>query len=578
MSGRPLVALVLAALVPSAVSAQVPYSRIRNADQEPETWLTYSGSYRAHRYSPLDQINAQNVGRLRVAWAYQIDKGGTLEASPLVADGVMYLTEPPSTVTALDARTGRGLWTWSPKLPKEVKHIGFPRVNRGVALLDDSVYVGTLDAHLVALDARSGAVRWDVVVADNATGHAITVAPLALDGKLIIGISGGEAGIRGFLDAYDARTGKRLWRSFTVPGTGEPGNESWAGDSWKTGGAPTWVTGAYDPELNLLYWGTGNPAPDWNGDGRAGDNLYSCSLVAFDATTGERRWHFQFTPHDVHDWDANQVPVLVDAVYGGRPRKLVVTANRNAFYYLLDRETGEFLLGTPYATQTWAERLDPRGRPVVKPGTEPTLEGTLVWPSLQGATNWFSPAFSPATGLFYVAVREMGSRYYKREAEYVPGREFNIGFVGARTLAVAEIDFTGMPEGTWPILTYAAKWHAGTPEDLGSVPVCPALISQRLADRLTRTAEAAWRVMQGKGYGRVDLRVDDTGRPWVLDVNPNPDLTDEAGLARMARAAGWAYPELVRRIAEVALREAQGHKAARELLAAPRRPRAPRTA
>jgi len=417
-------ALALAVLVPCTLSAQVPYSRLRSADQEPESWLTYSGSYRAHRYSALDQINAQNVGRLRVAWAYQIGTGGTLEASPLVADGVMYLTEPPSTVTALDARTGRKLWTWSPTLPKDVKHFGFPRVNRGVALLDDSVYVGTLDAHLVALDARSGAVRWDVVVADNATGHAITVAPLALDGKLIVGISGGEAGIRGFLDAYDARSGKRLWRSWTVPGRGEPGIESWAGESWKTGGAPTWVTGAYDPELNLLYWGTGNPAPDWNGDGRAGDNLYSCSLLALDATTGERRWHFQFTPHDVHDWDANQIPMLVDAVYGGRPRKLVVTANRNAFYYVLDRETGEFLQGTPYATQTWAERLDPRGRPVVKPGTEPTLEGTLVWPSLQGATNWFSPAFSPATGLVYVAVREMGSRYYKREAEYAPGREF----------------------------------------------------------------------------------------------------------------------------------------------------------
>jgi alcohol dehydrogenase (cytochrome c) len=308
-----------------------------------------------------------------------------------------------------------------------VRTIGFPRVNRGVALLDQSAYVGTLDAHLVALDARTGVVRWDALVADNALGYAITSAPLAFDGKIVIGVSGGEAGIRGFLDAYDARTGDRLWRSHTIPGPGEPGHETWGKESWKTGGGPTWLTGSYDPDLKLLYWGVGNPGPDWNGDVRPGDNLYTCSLLAIEPATGRRRWHFQFTPHDVHDWDANQIPVLLDSDIKGRRRKLVAVANRNAFYYLLDRETGEFLLGTPYAKQTWARGLDEKGRPIVIPGTEPSEKGTLVYPSLQGATNWFSPSYSPRTRLFYVAVREMGAYYFKGEAGYEPGKPFMAG-------------------------------------------------------------------------------------------------------------------------------------------------------
>ena len=241
---------------------------------------------------------------------------------------------------------------------------------------------------------------------------------------MIIGVSGGEAGIRGFVDAYDAKTGARVWRVYTVPGPGEPGHDTWGGDSWKSGGAPAWLTGSYDPDLGLLYWGTGNPAPDWNGDSRPGDNLYSCSLLALDVGTGTIRWHFQFTPHDTHDWDANQVPVLADAVVDGRRRKLVLTANRNGFYYVLDRVTGEFIRGTAFAKQTWARGLDARGRPIVIPGTEPSEEGTLVWPSLQGATNWFSPTFDKQRQLFFVPVREMGSRYLKAEAIYEPGKPF----------------------------------------------------------------------------------------------------------------------------------------------------------
>jgi alcohol dehydrogenase (cytochrome c) len=404
-----------------------------DAHTEPGNWLTYSGNYQAHRFSPLNQITTENVARLRPVWVYQIDGRGRFETSPIVVDGIMYVTEPPTRVAALDVRTGRTLWSWQRPIRPAVKTLGFGPTNRGIAILDNTVYVGTLDCYLFALDASSGAVRWSTQVADNDTGHAITAAPLALDGKIIVGISGGEAGIRGFLDAYDAKTGKLAWRLWTIPSPGEPGHETWTGDSWKTGGGPTWVTGSYDPELNLIYWGTGNPGPDWNGDVRPGDNLYTCSLLAIDAATGKLRWHFQFTPHDVHDWDATEIPVLLDANLQGRSRKLVAMANRNGFYYLLDRATGEFILGAEYAKQTWAKGLDARGRPIVLPNTEPTVEGNLVWPSLQGATNWFSPSYSPVSKLFYVAVREMGAYYHKGEAEYKPGTFFAGG--GERALS-----------------------------------------------------------------------------------------------------------------------------------------------
>lgn len=419
-----------AAILPAALIcaqfaiAQVPYERLRNADQEPGSWLTYSGAYHGQRFSKLDQISTENVADLRPVWVYQVEGSGEIETTPLVADGVMYVTELEARVTALDVRTGRPLWTYQHAMPEGVLNIGFGRTNRGGALLDETFYFGTLDAHLVALDAKSGALRWKTKVAENKLGYSITAAPLAIDGKIIVGISGGEAGIRGFLDAYDSETGERAWRSHTIPGPGEPGNDTWGGDSWKTGAGATWLTGSYDPELDLLYWGTGNPGPDWNGDSRPGDNLYTCSLLAIEAPTGKLRWHFQFTPHDVHDWDSNQIPVLIDMPLAGQQRKLVAFANRNAFYYLLDRETGEFLLGTEYSTQTWAKGIGKTGRPILLPDKEPTVDGNLAYPSLQGATNWMSPSYSPVTNLLYVPVREMGSYYFKGEAKYEPGKVF----------------------------------------------------------------------------------------------------------------------------------------------------------
>ena len=418
-----LIGMALAVFI---AEAQVTFERIRHAEREPGNWLTYSGNYSAHRYSALDQITSQNVKNLRPLWVYQIDALDKAETTPLVVDGVMYVTESPSNVIALDTRTGRPMWSFRRTVPKDVR-ICCGQVNRGVALLGDSVFVGTVDAHLIALDAKTGAVRWDVTVADYKTGHAITVAPLAVKDKILVGIAGGEFGIRGFVDAYEASTGRQAWRFWTVPAKGEAGNETWAGDSWKTGAATTWITGAYDPDLNVVYWGTGNPGPDWNGDVRAGDNLYSNCLVALDADTGKLKWHFQFTPHDVFDLDSTEVPVLFDGMFRGRERKLVLFANRNAFYYVLDRENGKFLHGRPYAKQTWAKQLDDSGRPVPISGIEPTEEGLKVYPHSAGGTNWYSPSYSPKNNLFYVAARESAALFFKGEADYKPGAEFNGG-------------------------------------------------------------------------------------------------------------------------------------------------------
>lgn len=420
---RPLVAaLFVFASLP--VVAQLRLADSPTADGQ---WLMYSGSYSSHRFSPLRQISSENVGRLQPIWVYQPPGTGALESTPLFANGILYVTAGPTAVSAVDVRSGKALWEWSRPIAPSVLNLGFPRVNRGVAMLDNTLYVGTLDGYLVALDARTGVERWTVHVGENPVGHSVTAAPLVVDNKVIVGISGGEAGIRGFLDAYDAKTGKQLWRYWTIPSPGEPGSDTWPADSWVHGGGATWLTGSYDPELKLLYWGTGNPGPDWNGDSRIGDNFGTSSVVALDVESGKLRWSFQFTPHDVHDWDANQIPVLVDAEVGGRQRSLLVMANRNAFYYALDRKTGEFLFGAPYAKQTWAKGLDDRGRPILLPGMDPSEKGTLVYPSLQGATNWASPSYSPVTGFLYVPVREMGSIYYKTAVEYRPGTYYTGG-------------------------------------------------------------------------------------------------------------------------------------------------------
>ena len=404
----------------------VTWERLVNAESEPENWMMYSGTLDSQRYSRLDQINTNNVTELEMKWSYQIPVIDRAETVPTVVDGIMFITEAPSNLTAVDARTGRVYWRYDHELPEDLR-ICCGRNNRGVAILGETLFMSTLDAHLVAIDARTGNVLWDVEVADYEAGYSKTAAPLIVKDKVVTGIAGGEFGIRGFIDAYDPVTGELEWRTYAIPGPGEPGNDSWSGDSWKTGGAATWITGSYDPDLNLIYWGTGNPGPDWNGDVRLGDNLYSDSALALNGDTGEIAWHFQFTPHDVHDYDSIQVPILADIEYQGSTRKVMMWANRNAFFYTIDRETGEFLEGEAYASQTWAQGLDPNGRPIRVPGMAPTYEGILVSPPIVGATNWYSPGYSQQTGLFYVTSFDGEQEFFKRDEDYEEGERFTGG-------------------------------------------------------------------------------------------------------------------------------------------------------
>ncbi len=404
----------------------VTWERLINAEDEPENWMMYSGTLDSQRYSRLDQIDKSNVAELEMKWSYQIPVIDRAETVPTVVDGIMFITEAPSNLTAVDARTGRVYWRYDHELPDDLR-ICCGRNNRGVAILGETLFMSTLDAHLVAIDARTGNVLWDTEVADYEAGYSKTAAPLIVKDKVVTGIAGGEFGIRGFIDAYDPATGELEWRTYAIPGPGEPGNDSWSGDSWKTGGAATWITGSYDPDLNLIYWGTGNPGPDWNGDVRLGDNLYSDSALALDGDTGEIAWHFQFTPHDVHDYDSIQVPILADIEYQGSTRKVMMWANRNAFFYTIDRATGEFLEGDAYASQTWAQGLDPNGRPIRVPGMAPTYEGILVSPPIVGATNWYSPGYSQQTGLFYVTSFDGEQEFFKRDEDYEEGERFTGG-------------------------------------------------------------------------------------------------------------------------------------------------------
>lgn len=432
--------ILLAIFYSSSVSAQedalstvitpafqpVTWERLKNTKAEPQNWLTYSGSMSSQRYSELTSINSQNINLLELKWSYQIPEIDRAETVPLVVDGIMFITEAPSNLTAVDAQTGRVYWRYEHELPEDLR-ICCGRNNRGVAILGETLYMSTLDAHLVAVDARTGNLLWDKEVADHQAGYSKTAAPLIVKDLVVTGIAGGEFGIRGFVDAYNAETGDLVWRTYAIPGEGEPGNETWSGSSWKTGGASTWLTGSYDPDLNLIYWGTGNPGPDWNGDVRLGDNLYSDSALALDADSGAISWHFQFTPHDVHDYDSIQIPILADIKISGIQQPVMMWANRNGFYYTINRETGKFILGKPFATQTWAKSLDLNGRPIRVPGMAPTYEGIMVSPPIVGATNWYSPAFSEQTGLFYVTAFDGEQEFFKRDEEYEEGERFTGG-------------------------------------------------------------------------------------------------------------------------------------------------------
>jgi alcohol dehydrogenase (cytochrome c) len=389
-------------------------------------WLTFGGNYANHRHSPLTQITPANVAQLKPIWTFQTAALGNFETTSLLRDNVLYVTGPQNLAWAIDARTGRQIWRYRRELPPNLTAC-CGLVNRGFGVLGDKLFMSTLDAHLIALDIKTGAVVWDATLEDYKTGHSATIAPLVVKDKVIVGAAGGEYGIRAFIDAYDAATGKRAWRFYTVPAPGEPGNDTWAGDSWKTGGASVWVTGAYDAEQNLLLYGIGNPGPDYHSDSRKGDNLYSNSIVALDADSGKLKWHYQFTPHDVHDWDATEVPILADLPIGGQTRKVVMFANRNGFYYTLDRTNGKLLVARPFVMTTWAKEIGADGRPVLLPGHTPDEKGAVTCPDLVGGTNFWPPSFDPSTRMFFVNAREVCMTYYAWKPEYKAGERFTGG-------------------------------------------------------------------------------------------------------------------------------------------------------
>jgi PQQ-dependent dehydrogenase (methanol/ethanol family) len=400
------------------------YDRLRNAQAEPQNWLHYWGDFQGTHYSPLKEINPANVRQLQAKWAIQLPGSSTIEATPLVVDGIMYTSGQPGTVVALDARTGRQIWRYT--RPQKIRNPSeINPFNRGVAMLGNRVFFGTLDAALVALDGRTGLPLWEVAVADTMLGYSITSAPLVVKDKVIVGVTGGEFGARGFLDAYDAASGTRLWRWYAVPAPGEFGNDTWAGESWKVGGSPMWLTGSFDPALNLLYWTVGNPGPQIDRSSRAGDNLFSDSVVALDPDTGERKWHYQFTPNDGHDWDSAQDVILVDRVWHGQPRKLLLHADRNGMFYVLDRTNGRLLSGTPFVYQNWNHGFDPNGRPLIVPGSNSSPEGSFyVYPTVGGATNFQAPSYSPITGWMYLEYTENGQQYISVPAQYEAGRQY----------------------------------------------------------------------------------------------------------------------------------------------------------
>ncbi|MBK5293619.1 MAG: PQQ-dependent dehydrogenase, methanol/ethanol family [Acidobacteriia bacterium] len=446
--------------------AQVRYEDILKGPSG--NWLTYAGDYAGQRHSPLKQITTANANQMTAKWVHHVENAKRLECVPLVYDGIMYVTDS-NLVIALDARTGRKIWQYKAEQVKRQD------INRGVALLGDRVYFATSDAHLVALDRKTGGLLWSKPYADTKKGYFATVAPFAAKNLIVVGVSGGDSGMRGFVAAYKADSGEEAWRIYTIPARGEPGSESWGDLTLDWGGGGTWLSGTYDPALNSLFWTTGNPWPDFYGGDRKGDNLYSDSLLSLDVDTGKMKWYFQFTPNDVWDWDAQAWPVLIDMPVNGKMRKVVLHANRNGFFYVLDRVTGEYLRATPYVEKlSWAKGIDAKGRPILIPGQEPTPGGKVACPSVRGASNWMSPSYSPATGLLYVPTLEQCDVYTSSSKHPEPMKGF--AGTGAESVPSEPGKFymraldpkTGAKKWDYPMTGDASSW-AGTVSTAGGV-------------------------------------------------------------------------------------------------------------
>ena len=386
-------------------------------------WLSYNGDYTGRRFSSLEQITPKNVEQLRAQWVFHVSNSNSMEVTPVVFDGLMFVTSA-NDAFALDAQTGRLIWHYSRPITEGLIDDASQHHNRGVGILGSHLYMETDNAHLLCLDARSGHLLWDVPYAEGNKNYGATSAPLVVKDKVLVGTSGGDDGVRGFIAAFDAETGKGVWRFWTIPGPGEFGSESWPGELYKRGGGTTWMPGTYDPELNTIYWCTSNPAPDFDGGPRPGDDLYTASVLALDPDTGKLKWYFQFTPHDLYDYDATETPVLVDTNYLGQPRKLLVQANRNGFFYVLDRASGKFLSAFPFVEKlNWAKGIDAQGRPI-RTGVQPTAEGTRICPGFIGATNWYSPSYNPSTRLFYFLASENCDVFLLKPEEFSEGKTY----------------------------------------------------------------------------------------------------------------------------------------------------------
>jgi alcohol dehydrogenase (cytochrome c) len=386
-------------------------------------WPSYNGDYSGRRFSALSQINSANVAQLRAQWAFHGKASSDLEVTPVAVDGILFISAA-NDVYAVDARDGRTLWHYARPVSEGLIDDASQHHSRGVAVWHSRVFILTDNAHLLCLDARSGHLRWDAAYTSGNKNYGATSAPLVVHDKVLVGTSGGDDGVRGFVAAYNAETGTQEWRFWTIPGPGEPGSESWPGEMYEHCGGTTWMPGTYDPDLNTLYWGTSNPSPDFDGAVRPGDDLYTDCVVALDPDTGKLKWHFQFTPHDLFDYDATETAVLLDTVYQGEPRKLLVEANRNGFVYVLDRTSGKFLSATRFAEKlNWASGIDASGRPV-RTRVAPTADGTLVCPGFEGATNWYSPSYNPATHLLYFLSMEDCATYFLKPQEFEEGRTY----------------------------------------------------------------------------------------------------------------------------------------------------------
>ena len=510
------------ATVPAATTAAsgITSQDLLDGLKNPGRWLQYSGDYTGQRHSPLTQVTPENVSRLSPQWTFQSDTlalSRGFEATPLVVDGVIYQTGPNGSAWAIDARSGRTFWRYRrPNAPDLTSGAVYP-VNRGFAILGDRLFLVTLDAHVVALDTKTGTVVWEAVMEDYKAGYATTPAPLVVKGKVIIGSSGGEYPTRGFITAFDANTGKQLWRFYTIPNPGEKGSETWPSpETMIRGGAAAWVTGSYDPELNLIYYGTGNPNPDYYGAERKGDNLYTCSIVALDADTGELKWHYQFTPHDTHDWDSDHIPVLATVPIGGQPRKVVMVANRNGFFYALDRATGKLLVAKPFTDTNWAREIGADGRPIVldEDGTKKCI------PDFWGGTNFMPPSFDPALNLFFVTARETCVTYFPVKPEIVRGQSSVGG--GVRRVADRMFDY-GALRAIDPS-TGARKWEMRytTPSFAGVMSTASGLVFTGDAEGNfvavdARTGKALWHYPTGASiWGAAATTYMLDGRQYVL--------------------------------------------------------------